>query len=49
MVARSENVPSMHIAPNSLPPERNRNVPSGIEPSRIVAPMSHRFCRPVAQ
>src|SRR5207245_2829945 len=49
MVDHWENVPIMHIAPRSWPPLWNRNVPSGIQPSRIVAPMSQRFCCPVEQ
>ncbi|CNV35693.1 Uncharacterised protein [Mycobacterium tuberculosis] len=48
-VARSANVPSMHMAPKSVPWEWNRKLPSGMQPSRMVAPMSHRFCRPVQQ
>ena len=49
MVARSENVPSMHTAPKSVPLEWNRKLPSGMQPSRMVAPISQRFCRPVEQ
>ncbi|CFS63692.1 Uncharacterised protein [Mycobacterium tuberculosis] len=48
-MARSANVPSMHMAPKSVPWEWNRKLPSGMQPSRMVAPMSHRFCRPVQQ
>ena len=47
MTARSENVPSMHMPPKSSPPPWNRKVPSGRVPSRMVAPMSHRFDLPV--
>ncbi len=49
MVARSEKVPSMQTAPKSIPLEWNRKLPSGMQPSRMVAPMSQRFCRPVEQ
>src|SRR5271157_4921681 len=31
MVARSANVPSMHIAPKSIPLEWNRKLPSGMQ------------------
>src|SRR6266513_1616054 len=42
-----EKVPSMHMPPRSLSPLWNRYVPSGRQPSRIVAPRSQRFCWPV--
>ena len=47
MVAHCENVPTMHMPPRSLSPLWKRKVPSGRQPSRIVAPRSHRFCCPV--
>ena len=49
IVARSENVPTRHMAPMSSPPAWNRAVPSGISPSRVPSPRSHRLCRPVEQ
>src|SRR3954453_17498316 len=42
-------LPSMHIAPTSWPSACIRNVPSGRQPSRIVAPRSQMFECPVAQ
>ena len=48
MVAYWEKVPSMHIAPTSWPLAWKRKVPSGRQPSRMVAPRSHRFGWPVA-
>src|SRR6478736_5134657 len=42
------NEPSMHIAPTSPPLSWKRNVPSGRQPSRIVAPRSQMFEWPVA-
>src|SRR3954447_26004140 len=41
-------LPSMHIAPMSVPLSWKRNVPSGRQPSRIVAPRSQMFECPVA-
>ncbi len=49
ITARWANVPSMHMPPKSRPSAWKRNVPSGRQPSRIVAPWSHRFCWPVEQ
>ncbi len=42
-------LPSMHIPPTSWPSPWKRNVPSGMQPSRIVAPRSQMFEWPVAQ
>src|ERR1700677_4112227 len=49
MVARSENVPSMHSCPMSRPLAWYRKLPSMNSPFMRWTPRLHRFDRPLAQ